>query len=38
VWWSSRKTVSPGLAGAEFEVGYHEYYEEFFRKKYDLDF
>jgi len=38
VWWSSRKTVSPGLAGIEFESGYHEYCQELFRKKYNLDF
>jgi len=38
VWWSSRKVASPALAGVEFEPGYHEYCEEFFRKKYNLDF
>jgi len=38
VWWSSRKAVSPGLVGQEFEDEYHDFCVDFFRKKYDLDF
>jgi glycosyltransferase involved in cell wall biosynthesis len=38
VWWTSRKKVSPGLTGKEFEPDYHEFCKELFRKKYNLDF
>lgn len=37
-WWSGRKQVVKGLAGNEFEEGYHEYAQNLLRKRFNLDY